>query len=272
MTYDTRTSPEQKTVYLFSGLIVCGDCGQNMVRRRVTKKGKQYNYYHCSTYKNGDGCSSHLISTDKIEEIVLSSIRAQIDLVLRADEIVKNMDHISENQPYIKTLQKQISQLDVEIERYQKMKTQVYTHMLDSGSHTMLPMERNISRLTGKIKDIEGRMMKAYSDYAQDLLDEETYQIIKKNLADEKAEVTAKREEYNNRLMMAQRSVQRFHDMAVHLAAYENLHEFDEKLTKELVSRIIVGKDSRVELIFNCMDVFEDPLINEYAGIIPGRS
>ena len=52
-------------------------------------------------------------------------------LVLRADEIVKNMDHISENQPYIKTLQKQISQLDVEIERYQKMKTQVYTHMLD---------------------------------------------------------------------------------------------------------------------------------------------
>ena len=115
-------------------------------------------------------------------------------------------------------------------------------------------------------------MMKAYSDYAQDLLDEETYQIIKKNLADEKAEVTAKREEYNNRLMMAQRSVQRFHDMAVHLAAYENLHEFDEKLTKELVSRIIVGKDSRVELIFNCMDVFEDPLINEYAGIIPGRS
>ena len=114
--------------------------------------------------------------------------------------------------------------------------------------------------------------MKAYSDYAQDLLDEETYQIIKKNLADEKAEVTAKREEYNNRLMMAQRSVQRFHDMAVHLAAYENRHEFDEKLTKELVSRIIVGKDSRVELIFNCMDVFKDPLINEYAGIIPGRS
>ena len=41
------------------------------------------------------------------------------------------MDHISENQPYIKTLQKQICQLDAEIERYQKMKTQVYTHMLD---------------------------------------------------------------------------------------------------------------------------------------------
>ena len=131
MTYDTRTSPDQKTVYLFSGLIVYGDCGQNMVRRRVSKKGKHYNYYHCSTYKSGTGCTSHLISTEKIEEIVLSSIRAQIDLVLRADEIVKNMDHISENQPYIKTLQKQICQLDAEIERYQKMKTQVYTHMLD---------------------------------------------------------------------------------------------------------------------------------------------
>ena len=71
---------------------------------------------------------------------------------------------------------------------------------------------------------------------------------------------------------MARRSVQRLHDMAAYLAAYEDLHEFDESLTKELVSRIIVGKDGRVELVFNCMDVFEDPLINEYAGIIPGRS
>lgn len=170
MTYDTRTSPDQKTVYLFSGLIVCGDCGQNMVRRRVSKKGKHYNYYHCSTYKSGTGCTSHLISTEKIEEIVLSSIHAQIDLVLRADEIVKNMDHISENQPYIKTLQKQICQLDAEIERYQKMKAQVYTHMLDE----VLTMEefQEINRRYSKKLDEAKKKRKSLMETKAKLLKE----------------------------------------------------------------------------------------------------
>lgn len=40
MALDTRTSPEEESIYVFSGLLRCGDCGQNMVRRSVKKKGK----------------------------------------------------------------------------------------------------------------------------------------------------------------------------------------------------------------------------------------
>lgn len=40
MELDTRTSPEEESIYVFSGLLRCGDCGQNMVRRTATKKGK----------------------------------------------------------------------------------------------------------------------------------------------------------------------------------------------------------------------------------------
>lgn len=42
MELDTRTSPSQKTVYPLSGFLRCADCGQNMIRRTVTKKGKKY--------------------------------------------------------------------------------------------------------------------------------------------------------------------------------------------------------------------------------------
>ena len=49
---DTRTAPSQTTVYPLSGFLRCADCGQNMIRRTVTKNGKKYQYYHCSTYKN----------------------------------------------------------------------------------------------------------------------------------------------------------------------------------------------------------------------------
>lgn len=39
---DTCASKGQKIVHLFSGIVRCGDCGQNMVRCTVSKKGKKY--------------------------------------------------------------------------------------------------------------------------------------------------------------------------------------------------------------------------------------
>ena len=42
---DTRTAPSQTTVYPLSGFLRCADCGQNMIRRTVTKNGKKYQYY-----------------------------------------------------------------------------------------------------------------------------------------------------------------------------------------------------------------------------------
>ncbi len=49
---DTRTAPSGDTVYLFSGLLVCGSCGACMTRKTNTYKGKKYIYYYCPTGKN----------------------------------------------------------------------------------------------------------------------------------------------------------------------------------------------------------------------------
>lgn len=129
--FDTRTAPERRHVYLFSGLVVCGDCGQNMVRRRVTRGGKKYTYYHCSTYKNGYGCSAHLINADKLEMLVLEAVRTQIMMLLKAENILKKIDRIPEEQTVIKMINHQLEELDTAIERYRNLKTQAYTDMLD---------------------------------------------------------------------------------------------------------------------------------------------
>ena len=52
---DTRTAPEQKAVYLFSGVLVCGCCGARMTRKTNRVKGREYNYYYCPTGKK-NGC------------------------------------------------------------------------------------------------------------------------------------------------------------------------------------------------------------------------
>ena len=131
LTFDTRTAPTNDGLYVFAGLIYCGDCGQSMVRRRVTHGGKQYTYFHCSSYKNGDGCTSHLISTENIEEMVLKAIRKQIELISKAEDVLKSIDRIPEDQLYIRTLNQQLVETDKALERYRNLRTQAYTDMLD---------------------------------------------------------------------------------------------------------------------------------------------
>jgi ssDNA-binding Zn-finger/Zn-ribbon topoisomerase 1 len=131
MKLDTRTAPAENSVYLFSGLLKCADCGQNMIRRTTTKKGKKYFYYHCSTYKNGDGCSSHLISEVKLKQTVLEVVQNQIRLLIEADQILNQIDSMPQEQLGIKTLNAQMATLSQEIERYKDLKTKVYQDMLD---------------------------------------------------------------------------------------------------------------------------------------------
>ena len=97
----------------------------------MTQSGKQYTYFHCSSYKNGQGCTSHLISAEKLEELVLRTIKKQIELVCRAEEVLKSIDRIPEDQLYIRTINQQITEADKALERYRNLRTQAYTDMLD---------------------------------------------------------------------------------------------------------------------------------------------
>ncbi len=128
MRFDTRIAPNQKEVYPLSGLVFCGGCGQNMVRKRVKQR---YSYFHCNTHKNGKGCSSHQINVEKLEQLVLQGIQTQAALILDAEAVLKTIDRIPEDQIHVRTITKQIQELEKEIERFQKLKTKAYVDMLD---------------------------------------------------------------------------------------------------------------------------------------------
>lgn len=52
---DGRRSPATGAVSPFMGLLFCGDCGQQMVRRVVRYQGRAKVYYICSTKNRGGG-------------------------------------------------------------------------------------------------------------------------------------------------------------------------------------------------------------------------
>lgn len=130
MRLDTRTSPAEKNVYPLSGLVRCGDCEQNMIRRSTAKKNKVYYYLHCSSYRNGEGCTSHIINEDKLLQAVIVFVKKQLTLLVEADRILQYIEELPKEQFGVKALNTQLIELEKEISRYCDLKERLYQDMV----------------------------------------------------------------------------------------------------------------------------------------------
>lgn len=95
---DTRTAPQKKKLYLFSGFLRCADCGKAMSRSQV--KGTVY--YFCRTYKDQSkmACTKHSVKHNRLEAAVLYAIQQQVYLAV----------HYANTLEYISTVPLQKSQ------------------------------------------------------------------------------------------------------------------------------------------------------------------
>lgn len=50
---DMRVAPGKEANYMFAGLLECGDCGRNLIRRKKSYKGEETVSYICTTYNRG---------------------------------------------------------------------------------------------------------------------------------------------------------------------------------------------------------------------------
>ena len=123
---DTRTPPQQERVNIFSGIIKCADCGQNMVRKTILMDGKTYGYYVCSTEKAGQGCSPHRINAQRLEQAVLKMVQKQLELLLDKELFKESVTGIPLQSHKIRLLNDQIAGLDKEIIKYQELKENLY--------------------------------------------------------------------------------------------------------------------------------------------------
>lgn len=221
---DTRTAPASDSVYTLSGFLRCGDCGQNMIRRTVVKKDKPYNYYYCSTYKRGDGCTSHNISEAKLMTNVLAVVQHQIRLLVEADRILSAIDELPTQQLGVKSVDTQIAALEAEIERYKDLKSKVYKDMTDGI----------VSR--DEFKDINTRF---------------TEKINSAKTAQE--ELIAKREKLLSRENTSRPWMETFRE-------YRNVSELDRKMIASLIASIVVYDTDTVEIHFHYEDEIQEML------------
>ena len=199
---DTRTSPQGRTVHLFSGFLKCADCG-----RAVTRcSGKNNVYYACATYKSRsrNACTMHSISHARLEAAVLYAIRQQVHLAVSYSEVIAQINSapIKKNQSF--RLDDTIHAKDRELAKVTRYKQSLYQDWKD-----------------GEITQQEYRDMKA------------TYDRQINEVSDVLARLTAERAELAN-------GVDKEHPALVAFKKYQNIDALSRELLIELVDHIKV--------------------------------
>lgn len=226
---DTRTAPSEDAVYLFSGIISCGDCGENMVRRCTNKNGKKYYYYHCSTYKNKEGCSAHLISEKFLSAVIIDSINHQIQLLVNAEQILNGIGELPTEKIGVKTIQSQMISLHEEIERYKDLK------------------------------------MKLYQDMVEGLINQQEFQDINKRFSEkmEQSEHTLSELEQKKKRMQSKeiREVPWIEEFKKH----QSIEHLERKELVSLVERITIHSKEKIEIRFRFAEEMDEYLANAQA-------
>lgn len=156
---DGRRSLDSGTPSPFMGILFCGDCGQQMVRRVIRYKDTAKVYYICSTKNRGEGCSRHSIEESALKEIVCESARKFANSFLKEKELFDRAMQYETNFEAVARYDKEIGRLKKEQDKYYSLCSGLYEDLRE-GVVTKEEFERLHSGFMQKGKELEAAMQK----------------------------------------------------------------------------------------------------------------
>ena len=166
---DTRTSPNKDTVYLFSGILICGCCGARMTRKTNRIKGKEYNYYYCPTGKK-NGCRTPvMLREDELKAVVWQTVKSYIDNVASLEALLKTIDQSSLNRALIAEYSGHIAENERRLDQVMEFKANLYESLV-SGEISKEDYTQFKARYTRQMEDAKKsiRLLKEKLDAAKE--------------------------------------------------------------------------------------------------------
>lgn len=178
---DTYRAAGEENIYLFSGMIFCADCKSPMTHRTASYGDKKYEYYICTGNKREkNGCKSHNIRCDALEQAVLATVQAHIRLAIDIDKAMQQVDALDFEQRELRKINTRIEALEQDIEKFNQLKCNLYEDLKDDlisreeyhsfkadYNQRITEVRRQISGLVGQRKAVEGGMTTAQGWFAQ---------------------------------------------------------------------------------------------------------
>ncbi len=217
---DTRTAPDGNAVQLFSGMVICGECGASMVRKTVPSGGKKYVYYVCSANKNGKTCSAHSIRDEKLEEIVFEALRQYIRDVIDLRELLE----ITDTAP-IRTAEAQ-------------------------------KVQRRLDKKRGELERLQKLLMSLYENLTDGIIDRDEYARLKKSYAERAAGAERQLEALQNSITEIKEHGGGNCLWMEQFKKHRNITSLDRNIVVSLIERVMIYKDRRVEITYRWQDEF----------------
>ena len=217
---DSRVSPVSEKNSLFAGVIFCGDCGEQMIRRVNRYKDTQKVYYICSTKNRGEGCTRHSIEEEKLKRIMLESIRRYANYFLEEKRVFEKSLELETNFEAIVRYDTEIARLKQEQDKYYSLCSGLYED-LKSG----IISKEEFERLHGEFK----RTATEFEDA-------------------QKKQETMIKELFKNGVISAGR-LKTMQDCA-------ELKEIDRHTLCSMVKEILVYEEQRIEIVFYYTDQY----------------
>ena len=155
---DTRTGPQQKKPYLFSGFLKCADCGKAMTRSKVGNVV----YYYCRTYKDQSktACTKHTIKHDRLEAAVLYAIQQQVYLAVDYTKTIERINRAPLVKSQSKKLMDAIEQKERELAKITRYKQAIYQDWKDGEiSHSdYRHMKEDYERQAEALDEVIGKL------------------------------------------------------------------------------------------------------------------
>lgn len=216
-----RSAAGRKTIpNFFKGKIYCGECGRTMkINRMADPKGNympSYSVYNCS----GDGsnrstCESRTKRYDLICKAVLAAIHAQLEVALeeaRMLELLKGTD------------------------RERSMLTQ-YSSEYEKANREM--------------KKLQGKREGLYENFTEGILSEEEYLFAKSRYEEEAVSLQTALDAAKEKKEQLDRVLTGNSEWIKALKRVEAVEQLDQRMVDDLISKVTVYRDYRVDVEFN---------------------
>jgi hypothetical protein len=124
---DTRKAPGASVVYPLSGLVCCGDCKGNMIRKTSLYGEKTYGYFVCAAHRADKSvCSTHSISEAKLEQAVLEGINFHIKTVAELRGALEAISRRPMRRVTLERMDRRLDTLRQELSRKQEVRDSLY--------------------------------------------------------------------------------------------------------------------------------------------------
>ncbi len=226
-----RKSPRKNDVDLFSGFVRCADCHRSMSKKSNVHSYGTYHYYRCTTARKmkKSACGNHTIRLDRLEEAVLVTIQKMADVAIEMSELVEQIN----SKPGRRT---ESANIHAALKTAQREKERLQTMQMD-----------------------------LYPDWKSGILTQEEYRMLKANLAE-------KLESIENNIRNIQKTLDDFsngiddqNEFIATFKKYGRITKLTRPMLIELVDKILVHEENRIEVCFQYQDSYAEVL--EYIEI-----